>query len=523
MELGGAESHILTLSKALIDRGHSVHLAAPEGPSSYQLNELQIIHHKIEVKKTSKLIENLLELFEIIKRYKIDIVHVHPFQSQVVAGLLPFLTNVPIVTTIHGPYLTPSTNKLKFLYNNFILVSEEINRHHFQRKLICDSDKVEIIPNSVPINITKDERNIFNKVLKISYISRLDNDKFASIKFFLKSIEKISPLIEVEVSVIGKGGKLEEIISLINKINRKIGKNIITIIKGTTTISNYIEKSDVIVGVGRVILEAIALKKIAICMGNKHYVGIVDSSNLLEISKVNFTDRACTEKLSTDLFIRDLKSIQSREIQREKEKTHNLFKAHFDINFSAEKHEKFYNEMIQLPLPNEIDLQYINAFNDDLYEASSIYEGIKLIQEGYSYTLYGTKQFKILISPNFENEKDNWKNILIYLLDNDIILEQSTLVIRIENHYLEEVHLILKEIENIISKYESSTLDILVDCEFQDSVTQVLFLEAIDLFIPTSQLTSTELKCLLLKKEVLSNTNSIQIDKLINKCSLMVK
>ncbi|XXM72056.1 glycosyltransferase [Lysinibacillus sphaericus] len=519
MELGGAESHILTLSKALIDRGHSVHLAAPEGPSSYKVNDLKIQHHLLELKKTSRLLENLFELVKIINQNDIDIVHVHPFQSQVVAGLLPFLLKVPIVTTIHGPYLTPSTNKLKPIYKNYIFVSEEIRKHHVQRNLISRADKVEIIPNSVPSGGPLESNNNFNETLKITYISRLDRDKLPSIKFFLRSIKKIASFINIDVKVIGKGEKLEEVLILKNKINDSIGKNIITVIEGTNFISKYIEKSDVVVGVGRVILEAISCKKIAICMGNKYYVGIIDSTNLLEISKVNFTDRACSEKLSTESFLRDLISINKGEVQKETEKTYNLLMSHFDIKLSAEKHERFYQDVISSNMYNKINTKKMSLFNDYFFGANSISEGLQLIEEGYSYNLAGTKQYKILIHPDFNDEKDSWRNILKELLKNETIQTAFSLVIRIENKYQDKLNQIIQEIEDILAK-QKSTLDVLVDCEFQDTVTQIIFLSSIDVFIPTSSQKTLEFKCKLLNKRIVHN-GILSSDK-IPLCSLLL-
>jgi len=43
MKLGGAETHIITLSKAIKDLGHNVYIAAPNGPAVKWIKEENII------------------------------------------------------------------------------------------------------------------------------------------------------------------------------------------------------------------------------------------------------------------------------------------------------------------------------------------------------------------------------------------------------------------------------------------------------------------------------------------------
>ena len=49
MKLGGAESHIITLSKELIDQGHTVHIASSDGPAVSRIYDLRIPFHEVDV------------------------------------------------------------------------------------------------------------------------------------------------------------------------------------------------------------------------------------------------------------------------------------------------------------------------------------------------------------------------------------------------------------------------------------------------------------------------------------------
>lgn len=348
MKLGGAETHIITLSKALNNRGHNTIVLSSYGPAVEMLKKNLIKHIEMDIPNNNKLHENCQKLLKIIQEYKIDIIHVHPFQSQVVGAHLKKLTDIPLVTTIHGNYLTPSIGNFKKRFDYHIFISKE-SYNFCLKNGNFKSRNYSIIPNCVEIKETFDKFEIVNRKLKIKYISRLDLDKLKSVLFFIECIDALSSKIDIEVSIIGSGKSFSYVFDKVKTVNDKYKKRIIKLINGSTVIDEHIQKADVVVGVGRVILEALSHGKIPICVGNNNYVGIVDKEKFIHISNVNFTDRNISKKLDKNLFIDEILWILSnpQAIKEKLQKTYEFFFNNYNISKSALEHEKVYFDIIK--------------------------------------------------------------------------------------------------------------------------------------------------------------------------------
>lgn len=97
----------------------------------------------------------------------------------------------------------------------------------------------------------------------------------------LSAVEKLD---NFKLNIIGDGNMFHELKEIVRKNGRREN---ISILGSKSNISKYIMNSDVIVGVGRVILEAIANGKFAICLGNVNYPGLINREKLKKISEVN--------------------------------------------------------------------------------------------------------------------------------------------------------------------------------------------------------------------------------------------
>lgn len=71
--------------------------------------------------------ESINNVINIIKKYKIDIIHTHPYVSQIVGSYCSIATGIPVVTTLHSIYSIPILEKTyKDIIKNKICVSEEV-------------------------------------------------------------------------------------------------------------------------------------------------------------------------------------------------------------------------------------------------------------------------------------------------------------------------------------------------------------------------------------------------------------
>ena len=98
----------------------------------------------------------------------------------------------------------------------------------------------------------------------------------------------------------------------------------------TNNVIPYLEKSDIVLGVDRCILEALTMKKIAIISGYKNFKGIVNLSNIKLASKENFSGNNLKEN-SIDSVIEELINLNEKNILEVKTKNYEFIKNNLDI------------------------------------------------------------------------------------------------------------------------------------------------------------------------------------------------
>src|SRR5262245_62111680 len=85
--LGGGERHVLDLTRAMIERGHRLHLAVrPHSPLRKVLADLPVQWHELGLRNAIDLI-SARQLAGIIGREKIDVMHAHVARDYTFCGL----------------------------------------------------------------------------------------------------------------------------------------------------------------------------------------------------------------------------------------------------------------------------------------------------------------------------------------------------------------------------------------------------------------------------------------------------
>ena len=86
-EMGGGEVHVADLARALVSRGHAVHLAVrPESPLREPLAGVTASWHELPL-RNSLDVQSARAIAELIKLHDIDIVHAHVGRDYLVAAL----------------------------------------------------------------------------------------------------------------------------------------------------------------------------------------------------------------------------------------------------------------------------------------------------------------------------------------------------------------------------------------------------------------------------------------------------
>ncbi|MBT8318066.1 MAG: glycosyltransferase [Lutibacter sp.] len=181
---GGAETHLLRLSNALLLKGWNVSLLTLTDNLSLE-DELDssIKHYKINLNKKFKLINNLRAVIKIVKLEQPTIIHSHLFQSNVLSRFIKFFNSkIKIVNTTHCVYdnenilgLSPYViYKLTKNWVNFhTAVSKESLHYLIEKKSIKNKKSLHIV-NGLIVEAYKKTKIVQpNKVFRWLSIGRL--------------------------------------------------------------------------------------------------------------------------------------------------------------------------------------------------------------------------------------------------------------------------------------------------------------------------------------------------------------
>ncbi len=319
LDIGGAETHIVELSKALAKNGVEVIVASKGGAYVKELEDSGIRHYNVPLgsKNPLTLHQAYKALKQIIISEKVDVVHAHARIPGFVCGLLKRKYNFHFVTTAHWVFSTKFP--LKFFTNwgdRSLAVSDDIKKYLIDNYGI-DGKNIRITINGIDTEKFSDSTDFsdiakefdFGKdKVRIVYVSRMDQDRSLAAHKLIEAVPEIYVKIpNLEVVIVGGGNDFDNVKAKADAVNAELGGRVIIITGARIDINKFAASGDVFVGVSRAALEAMAAKKPAIIAGNEGYIGIFDRDKLDISIDTNFCCRGCgettTQKLAADLLL----------------------------------------------------------------------------------------------------------------------------------------------------------------------------------------------------------------------------
>lgn len=308
LDIGGTETHVLTLSKELLNLGVNIVVVGKKGKLYNEFMKLGCPIYTVNNYKSSES-----QLLKLIEYEKINIVHLHHPPSGLAMIQLLNRYKVSTVFTIHGLYyrsVMPILNKC----NSIISVSEPV-KNYLEKQEIASV----LIPNGVDLDsfypkkrgTLKKELDIPEDAFVFTYVSRLEWGKLQACRALVYGCEYIRKITnkEFHLVIIGNGKNTHGIINQCENINKKLERQFIHIIGDRLDLRNCYIDSDCVVGSGRVALEAMACGKPVIALGNHGYFGLIKPDVFNEAWKYYFGDHSSNDNTYSNRLIRDLKLV----------------------------------------------------------------------------------------------------------------------------------------------------------------------------------------------------------------------
>lgn len=368
LDIGGAETHIIELSKALHRRGIEVTVASNGGAYETELEAEGIRHVKIPFhsKSPSCMLNAYKLLKELIFAEKFDVVHAHARIPAFLCALLHKRYHFRFVTTAHWVFST------RFPYNlltkwgqRSLAVSDDI-KDYLVKNYGTNPENIRVTINGIDLNKfskntdfseVAEEFSLGDDKTRIVYVSRMDEDRsFAAHKLIEVTPDLYGEIDNLEVVIVGGGNDFESVSAEAETVNSALGKRVIITTGSRTDINKFIASGDMFIGVSRAALEAMACEKPSIIAGNEGYIGIFDEDKLPISIATNFCCRGCdmttAQKLKEDILTILKSSPEERD--RLGSYSRETVGKYYSIDTMADDATRMYISVIKNNLINEV-------------------------------------------------------------------------------------------------------------------------------------------------------------------------
>ena len=306
-EITGAEVYAATLTQELMARGHKVVIVSDTLTVKTEAPFYSIVFNN---RSFVDRIHHVKELLKIIKEHDIQVVHAHSRASAWSCAIACRLARIPLITTTHGRQPVHLSRKLIKAFGEYSICVCENIQTQITRDLGFALERTLLLRNPVntstfactpprtrPESISPISANEGGEIV-VSLIGRLSGPK-GDVAYAV--LHNLSGKEDVVVNVIGGKDIPERFLPFKEHEN-------VNFLGYRSDVPELIAASDVIIGAGRVGIEAILSGRPIIAIGEAIYEGVVTkdtigaalSSNFGDINDVKET-RFCFERLYKDV------------------------------------------------------------------------------------------------------------------------------------------------------------------------------------------------------------------------------
>lgn len=299
LDIGGVETFTITQIEEFVRRGIECYVLSKDGILREKLNNIKNVkwvEFDFKLERTLNH-EKINELEKFIIKKKIDFIYVHQFSC--IEYILPIALKhkIPYIAYLHN--IVPKTCEwfmehyeiyktlfpIYFRYaSKIIAITTRVYEEHINLFKL-PKEKYIILNNSLDFSKYPDKKieKLNMNFDKLLWFGRVSEQKRNSIEIGIEFYEYIKKYNKsAKLTIVGDGEILEE-------FKEKYSKKNIDFIGAVSDMTPYIEDSDILLGVDRCMLEAVASKKPAIICGYKKNIALVTPNIIKAAIKENFT------------------------------------------------------------------------------------------------------------------------------------------------------------------------------------------------------------------------------------------
>lgn len=211
LNIGGAETYVVTTAIALQQFGFNVSVASGGGMLANHLSERGIKHYFVPIRFNTSLAAYLLE--RIIRKNNIQVVHANSAAAGIAAVKVKQRINVAVVYTAHGVFGHNAQEMTLNQCDKIICVSEFVRNYAMEKGFT--EDKLVTVYSGIDLDKFKPDKNKAGVIRKklgipedaftIAIVARIKNLRNKGHADILKVLEHYNGAKNWHLMVIGKG------------------------------------------------------------------------------------------------------------------------------------------------------------------------------------------------------------------------------------------------------------------------------------------------------------------------------
>ena len=291
---GGAETHVVTLARSLVARGHRVSVLSDGGALEETLVDAGVdcLHPPCRFGGSIArgLLRNVRFLRRLQRQNRFDILHAHTRRT---ALLLRLVGKIPLCTrivTCHARF-SPRYRRLSFWGEGTIAVSEDL-RQHLHDAFGLPRERITVIPNGIDTDeFYPDASARRGESTHVVFASRLDEDCSAAAFALMPIMSRLSKKHDVRLTIAGGGRCYGALSRAAEAVNEGGGRQVVYMAGGLSSLAPLLRTADVFVGVSRAAMEALFCGAAVILAGDEGFGGVLTEDNFDRYFSGNFCCR----------------------------------------------------------------------------------------------------------------------------------------------------------------------------------------------------------------------------------------
>jgi peptidoglycan/xylan/chitin deacetylase (PgdA/CDA1 family)/glycosyltransferase involved in cell wall biosynthesis len=299
----GSVAYAVALAEAHRQQGHQVWLASDAAALPTAATVVQL---PISQRKYKQRWRNIQALRQLIKEHEIDVVHAHSRAASWVSYFAVRGRPVPLVSTVHGRQHLHASTSLFDVYGDKVIAICGNLAEHLREEVKMEPGKIAVVPNGVAFEkvLSSDDMQAGatqNSALetqnspsgRMAFIGRFNGPKgeraAALFEYVFPPLLREFPALRVALI----GGELEHLPATgktaLAALQSEFGERV-EVVGFTHDVPGWLLKTDLVIGAGRVAIEALGAGRAVLALGEACYAGHVTEETYAAAAASNFGD-----------------------------------------------------------------------------------------------------------------------------------------------------------------------------------------------------------------------------------------